>query len=174
MSNALQALSTLERFLAADHLELLADLNPPASESEIHAFESRLKLRFPADFIACYRIHNGQRGRSKRLFQGKEWLSLQNIDLDWSTWEDLQKGGDFKDSPSRPDAQIREGWWRSGWVPFTSDGGGTHICLDLDPAATGTYGQVIKIFHDMPHRQYLAADFGSWLSLQVESITTGL
>jgi hypothetical protein len=39
------------------------------------------------------RVYNGQRGQAKRLFQGQEWLSLRNIDLDWSAWNDLQKGG---------------------------------------------------------------------------------
>lgn len=172
--SALKAWSTLERALEARSPDVLADLNKPASDADIQDLETRLQLSLPADFLACYRIHNGQRSRARSFFQGFEWLSLRHIGLDWSAWEGLRKSGDFDGNPSRPDSQIREGWWRSGWVPFATDGGGTHLCIDLDPAASGSKGQVIKVFNDMPHRQYVAADFGSWLALQVESITHGL
>ena len=39
---------------------------------------------------------------------------------------------------------MRKVWWNLKWVPFTYNGGGDHPCIDLDPAVTGTVGQVVQ------------------------------
>lgn len=39
-------------------------------------------------------------------------------------------------------------WWRPGWRPFAINGGGDHLCLDLEGTFTGHAGQLIDHWHN--------------------------
>ena len=151
----------LEAWLAAHNPAQLADLNPPATAAQLRELERALGTALPADFIACLKIHNGQRGKAEWLFDGNAFLSIDNLLMDWSVWNDLLDGGDFDGRIPKPDAEVRPAWWQKAWFPFTSNGG-AHLCLDLDPAAPGQHGQVIKVFHDFPARSRKAPSFERW------------
>jgi cell wall assembly regulator SMI1 len=57
---------------------------------------------------------------------------------------------------------VRDDWWNPRWIPFTHDGGGNHLCLDLDPAEGGAVGQVISMWHDSGERAVQGHSFGEW------------
>nr|WP_241011423.1 SMI1/KNR4 family protein [Burkholderia sp. Ac-20392] len=50
------------------------------------------------------------------------------------------------------------------WIPFTHDGSGNHLCIDLDPADDGFSGQVIRVWPDDARRERIAGGFSEWLA----------
>ena len=155
---------TLEAWLKANNPTLMADLNPPASDADIQNLEQKIGSRLPEDFIQCLKIHDGQKGESEWLFSGLEFLSSQRILDEWAIWKDLLDGGDFDDAEVKPEADIRPVWWSPKWIPFTYNGTGDHLCLDLDPAGGGRIGQVITLWHDDGARKKKADSFAQWFS----------
>lgn len=140
----------------------LDDLNPPATDAEITTLEQQLGVTLPADYVQVLRQHNGQRGLGDGLFDGQEFLSAQNVLAQWQIWKGLHDAGEFKTLHSSPVAGVRADWWNPRWIPFTHDGGGNHLCLDLDPAEGGTAGQVITVWHDSGERALAGSSFGDW------------
>ena len=140
----------------------LDDLNPPAIDAEITTLEQQLGVTLPTDYVQALRQHNGQRGLADGLFDGQEFLSAQNVFAQWQIWKGLHDAGEFKALHSSPAAGVRDDWWNPRWIPFTHDGSGNHLCLDLDPAEDGSVGQVIAMWHDAAERTVEGRSFGEW------------
>lgn len=140
----------------------LDDLNPPATDAEITTLEQQLGVTLPADYVQVLRQHNGQRGLADGLFDGQEFLSTQNVLAQWQIWKGLHDTGEFQALHSSPAAGVRDDWWNPRWIPFTHDGSGNHLCLDLDPAEDGSVGQVIAMWHDAAERTVEGRSFGEW------------
>lgn len=154
----------LEAWLRLNEAKTLADLNPPATTIEIQDLERRLGCALPSDYIECLKIHAGQQGKAKWLFDGNEFLSPKNVLLSWAAWNDLLADGDLEGFTAKSDMEIQAVWWSRGWIPFASNGGGDFLCLDMAPTSGGHPGQVIEIFHDFPTRKLIAPDFKNWFS----------
>jgi molybdopterin molybdotransferase len=79
---------------------------------------------------------------------GWELFSAARIVDEWGVWEDLRRNQFVpEDYTSEPEGSILgDEWWRLAWIPFCGDGGGNHLCVDLDPAPGGTAGQVITMW----------------------------
>jgi len=116
-------------------------------------------------------VHNGQHGNSHGLFDECEFLSTSRILQEWQIWKGLLDGGDFADAESNAQRGIRPVWWSPAWIPFTYNGAGDHLCLDLDPASEGTSGQVISLWHDDDLREKHAESFARWFSHYVEQVS---
>ena len=164
-----QSWEKLEAYLKAKNIALLEDLLPPATNIEIHELECKLGVALPTDFVDCLKIHNGQKGESEWLFSGSEFLSSQRIIEEWTIWKNLLDGGDFYGNEIKPAIGIKPVWWSPKWIPFTYNGGGDHLCLDLDPASQGRRGQVITLWHDDGARKKKADSFAQWFSYFVDS-----
>jgi cell wall assembly regulator SMI1 len=167
-----QTWQKFETWLANNWPEGLTSLNPPASDEQISRLEAQLGATLPADFVACLKVHNGQNGFSS-VFDGVEFLSCEEIYSQWTVWKDLLDGGEFKGISSEPDQGIKNDWWNSKWIPFTHNGGGDHLCLDLDPAVSGSVGQVITMWHDMGAREFQARSFGEYFEAYVSGVLAG-
>lgn len=154
----------LEAWLKANNAALLADLNPPASDVDIQTLEQKLGMKLPADFVECLKVHDGQRGAADGLFSSSELLSSQRILAEWLIWKDLLDGGDLDSNEVQPGAGIKPVWWSPKWIPFTYNGAGDHLCLDLDPASGGRIGQVITVWHDDGARKKKADSFAKWFT----------
>jgi cell wall assembly regulator SMI1 len=154
----------LEAWLKANNSALLADLNPPISDGDLQALEQQLAVKLPEDFVECLKVHNGQKGRAEWLFAGSEFLSSKRILDEWLIWKDLFDGGDFDGAEAEPGAGIQPAWWSPKWIPFTYNGAGDHLCLDLDPASGGQVGQVITLWHDDGVRKKKADSFAQWFA----------
>lgn len=161
-----------EEWLMQNWPEGLSSLNPPASDAQIAQLEAQLNVKLPADFIACLKVHNGQSGYAS-IIDGMEFLSCEEIYSQWIVWKELLDGGDFKDFSSEPDGGIKDDWWNSKWIPFTHNGAGDHLCIDLDPATSGSVGQVISMWHDMADRELKAKSFMEYFQAYVAGILTG-
>ncbi len=82
-------------------------------------------------------------------------------------------GGDFNGISSAPDDGIKSNWWNPKWITFTHNGGGDHLCIDLDPSPNGVRGQVISMWHDMEERELKAPNFGAWFEDYVAGVLAG-
>jgi cell wall assembly regulator SMI1 len=152
----------LEEFLKINNNELFFDLNPPATETEISKLENQLGVLLPLDFKKCLKVHNGQKGDANGLFRDLEFMSTHRILNEWLVWKDLLDSGDFNNKKSTPASGIKSDWWNPKWIPFTYNGGGDHLCLDLDPTHEGHTGQIITLWHDDDARKNKAQNFKMW------------
>lgn len=153
--------------------ELLAALHSGAPEEEIEKAERAMGVRLPEPVKACYRIHNGQKPGSPGLLDVSEFLSLERMVEDWSIWKELLDAGDFQGDTSAPPRQVRNDWWHPGWVPFTADGSGNSLCIDLAPSPDGLSGQIIEMWHDDDSRPLVAASFHAWFTAWAERVIAG-
>ncbi len=167
-----QTWKKFEEWLSQNWPEGLSSLNPPATDEQIAQLEAQLEAKLPADYIACLKVHNGQSGYAS-VFDGMEFLSCEEVVSQWKVWKELLDGGDFKDICSAPDEEIKNDWWNPKWIPFTHNGGGDHLCLDLDPSSSGTVGQIITMWHDMEAREFKARNFGEYFENYVSGVLTG-
>ena len=94
-------------------------------------------------------------------------LSFNRIIDEWRVWKDLLDSKAFEDTSgpytSLPENGIKNNWWNPLWIPITYDGSGNHYCLDLDPEKDGSYGQIIRMWHDDPQRSIEASSFKEWI-----------
>lgn len=162
-----------EAWLSEHWPEGLESLHPPATDEQIASLQEALGRALPDDFVACLKIHNGQDASVGGMFDGCEFLSTDEILAQWAVWKDLLDGGDFAGITSDPASGIQDDWWNAGWIPFTHDGGGNHLCLDLAPDASGTPGQVITMWHDSAERERLAPGFASWFESYTKRVFSG-
>lgn len=134
-----------------------ATLNPPAAEAELAALEAEFGLTLPAELRLWFGWHNGQQGFDS-FFQNN---CLQSVSSAAETMRincELLAAGDFVPN-----------WWRPGWVPLLENGGGDHVCLDLEGTFTRRPGQLIEHWHDWEPRNVLFPDLTSWLTAVVET-----
>jgi len=164
----------LEAWLTAHAPALIEVLGEGATDEVIAATEAAVGVTFPDDVRASYRLHDGQRGDFPLLVPGPiEFLSLERIQGEWTVWKQLLGDGTFAGTESAPVGPIRSDWWNPAWVPFTYDGSGNHLCLDLAPAEGGHVGQVISFWHDEATREVEAPSFTAWLADLVDGCETG-
>ncbi len=155
----------------AEHApEILETLQPGATQAEIKALEQHLGVTLPDDYRAFLELCNGASEDAEYGFYDGELLSVSSIKFQWGIWQKLLQDGTFEGTKSRPGKGVRGDWWNSKWIPFTHDGGGNHLCLDLDPAPGGHVGQVITMWHDTQERELMYPSFMAWL----EHILAGL
>ena len=162
-----------EGWLKTNFEAAFTDLNSPATEDQIQQLESAISTKLPDDFVQFLKIHNGQVGKSGWIINGSELLSTERIIDEWGVWNDILKSGDFDGMTDERSNGIKEDWWNAKWIPFTYDGGGNHLCIDLDPAAEGSVGQIITMWHDDPEREVKAKTFREWFEQYVDDLIAG-
>lgn len=151
----------------------LESLRAPVSDSEIDQLESKVKSTLPKEFSESLKIHNGQDNEKGWLFMGEEYLSTSRIIDEWNVWNNLLTEGTFEGIESEPEEGIKNDWWNPKWIPFTYDGSGNHLCIDLDPGENGTVGQIIRIWHDEETRSLEAGSFKEWFETYIQGILEG-
>ena len=134
-----------------------------ANDEEIEKLQATFSnIVIPNEFIDFYKRYNGQTPNTEGIVDGDELLSIDRILEEYSIWKDLVDSGEF-DEPSSPDPGIKNDWYNLLWIPITSNGCGDNYCLDLDPTSEGTYGQMIRMWHDDVVRTVEAISFSSFL-----------
>ncbi|WP_249180811.1 SMI1/KNR4 family protein [Burkholderia cenocepacia] len=154
----------LDAAFAADASRLPGGLNGPASDDDIAALQVALGATLPDALVDSLRIHDGQAALGEAFSGSDALLSAREILAQWRIWKGLVDAGDFGDMTSEPDAGIADDWYNLKWIPFTHDGSGNHLCVDLDPAEGGVAGQVIRVWHDDARRERIARSFPEWLA----------
>ncbi|WP_225748289.1 SMI1/KNR4 family protein [Eikenella sp. Marseille-P7795] len=164
---------------AVAELGLNYTLNPGAGEADFARLEQTLGFPLPEDFKALYRAANGENGIAGVLLD-QEWLSIERIIQEYGTWKSLFDDGsfqrpdhtDFGCSPEHPGIKP-DFWWNPKWIPLTADGGGNGMMIDLDPAPSGTAGQIIQMWHDSPERSLEAPSLHALLAQFAQDLESG-
>ena len=178
MSDLSQRLQAAIGHLLQDEAKTGAVFNAGASDAEFSQLEQLIQAKLPEDFKALYHVFNGQAYEEGYVFDGEEWLSLERMAEEWEVWKGLLDDGEFDDDEEEADEdadpEVNAVWWSPLWIPFTYDGSGNHLCLDLDPTAEGTYGQVIRMWHDDPQRSLEGKTFADWVETYIRGMEEGL
>lgn len=148
-------LQRLDELLQRHRPDYYATLNPPATAAELAAFEAQFQLALPPELREWFGWHNGQQGFDS-FFQNNCLQSLDGAAESMRINRELLADGDFVVN-----------WWRPGWVPFLENGGGDHVCVDLEGTFTGQTGQIMEHWHDYEARTVLFPDLLSWLAAVV-------
>jgi cell wall assembly regulator SMI1 len=159
----------MENWLKKHAPEVLEDLNPGATESEIMELEVALGIKLPESFKDSLRIHNGQSGDSQWLVAGWELLSTQRILDEWTVWKELYDKESFEEWSPEPQVGIANVWWQPAWIPITYNGCGDHHCLDLAPTNEANKGQIISMWHDSEEREILGKSYKEWFAHLVQT-----
>lgn len=140
-------------------------LSAPARPAALSAAEKALNASLPDDLKHLLSRHGGCDGQF--VLPGWELFSPDRIASEWGVWEELRRTQFVPEGYAcEPEGPILgDEWWRLGWIPFCGDGGGNHLCLDVDPAPGGTVGQVISMWHDAAERQLIAASLTDFIEL---------
>ncbi|HLO50751.1 MAG TPA: SMI1/KNR4 family protein [Kamptonema sp.] len=159
----------IDKWLAANAPEIMNKLQTAATDEAIAQAEKLLEIELPEDVKASYRIHNGQDREKPGIFEGWNFLSLQEVIKAWESWKNLLDEGVFNEEDGNngcaSDGLIRtDMWWNPKWIPITAELGGDNYCLDLDPAPGGQFGQIIIMYHDDAYRELVANNFREWLA----------
>lgn len=171
MTSVLASWSRIHAWLAPNVPQVFAALRAGATEEQISALEARIGARLPNDARQSFAIHDGSGDFG--LVNTNDLLSLEGAAGEWSLWKSVLDNGDFNGFQAEPGPGVRDGWFRTAWLPLTYDGAGNHACLDLDPAPGGKVGQVIEFWHDANDREVVATSFGAWLSKFADDLEAG-
>lgn len=161
-----------KQWLSLNYSDGLIDLNPPATDYEIEELTKILGVELPNDFLDVLRIHNGQKGESAWLFDSQEFLSTHRIIEEFNTWKNLLDT-QLQGKISTPDEEVKNDWWNTNWIPFTSDGCADHYCLDLSPTDAGIKGQIITLWYESSEREVVAPSFSLWFEEYVNQLYSG-
>ena len=158
-----ELIERMDSWLRENRPGYYANLMPGLSANQLTEFETRFELDLPRVFHELYAWRNGQLNNEFASLQNNRMFS--NLEAITNTKEMLDKmiGIDF-DNPK---------WWRRGWIPFLSNGGGDLLCLDLTAEDGGTEGQLIAFWHDDEEREIEFNSMGEWLESLVESMENG-
>ena len=139
-----------------------AALQPPVSAAAVAAFEAEFDLRLPAELRQWLGWHDGQSAELYENLVGMySWPSLADMTATMRINRELLADGDF--APN---------WWRPTWLPFLTNGGGDHLCLDPEGTFTGQPGQLIEHWHDGAERTVVFPSLSAWLAAVVQAYET--
>lgn len=145
-----------------------------AEFASIDQVDRDIGLKLPADLRHLLAKHAGSVGEHQVL-PGWELFSPARIVDEWRIWEELRRTEFVPDGIScEPQGPIRaDEWWRLGWIPFCGDGGGNHLCVDMDPPARGKSGQVISMWHDDATRALIAGSLTEFIEILAKDAESG-
>ncbi|WNC86604.1 SMI1/KNR4 family protein [Thermosynechococcus sp. QKsg1] len=166
---------------------VLEGLNPPASAAEIARVESAIGLPLPPCFKEFLSLHNGESGIVGALLgDGNKLLScddiIQQYELDQDIGRSCQDPDFFSISfwKSRVASQVifikgavKPLIYHPHWIPITCMNGDILRYINLDPAPTGTIGQVIEVCDENCSYEVLANSFEELLSHDAQQLIAG-
>lgn len=153
--------------------DLLEEWETGLSDWEISEAEDRLGMKFPDDYSQLLGITEG--GKPGNILIGNwELLSLAETEEIWFSMRDMVDAGSFGDNSNEESEHIKGYWWHEEWLPIAQSGTGHFICLDLDPASEGSYGQIIVFFHDQALRLRLAPSLKHWMNDFISGLEQGI
>lgn len=153
----------MDKWLSANRSDYYGKLLRGVSPKDLDAFEKKFQLQLPSGFRELYQWRNGQDPNCSASLQDN-WMFSRLEDLsDSKETMDGMIGFDFEDPK----------WWRRGWIPFLSNGGGDHLCLDSTAEDGGAPGQLLTFYHDWEKRAVEYPSLQAWLTELVESMENG-
>ena len=153
-------------------------LPPGVSVSAIDNAEISMGVELPEDFRRLLLRHDGSGNHCISPYKigggAQYFMALQNI---IRTWEgmvviavEFESDGEFGEQTG----PIKKNYWNKRWIPFTENGCGDNIIIDLDPPDEGTLGQVVDWWHEGGVSTYQSASIRKWLNEVVDEIKSGV
>lgn len=138
-------------------------LQPGVDELAFDALQAQLTAELPVGFRALYMWRNGQNADSTaNLTDNWMFTPLEEV-VATKAMLDGMIDSDFEEP----------NWWSRGWIPFLSNGGGDHLCLDLTAESGGVPGQLLSFWHDWGNRSVKFASLAAWLESVVKALASG-
>lgn len=165
----------IERWLAAHAPRILSEsLNPGATGAELAALAAAVGRPLPSDYQELYRHHNGLREEADNwgsLWYGMSLLPLAEV-LDAYEYQAAHP----LTSPLRRAAPtVRAAALQNpSWLRLGFDGAHGWLLVDLDPTATGTYGQVLYLSEVEELAFLVASSVTELLATFAADLTQGL
>jgi cell wall assembly regulator SMI1 len=129
--------------------------NPPATDVEVHEFQTAVDVQLPHDVMWLYKQGNGETTNVPfgcGMMFGERLLSLGEAKQFVADWQGVRQS--IGDTPNEqegayatPAETIKCEYINARWIPL-SDVNGNHIAVDLDPGPKGTVGQIISCGRD--------------------------
>lgn len=133
----IKEIEKLDLWLKENRKDFYALLNSPASETEIQQLESLVDVKLPEEFKMLLKWRNGQSSDAMDTFHpltNEMFMGIDDIKYMFTELKELLHYGD-----------IEEDIWRPTWLPFMSNGGGDHTCIDVSPE---NYGKIVSHNHE--------------------------
>ena len=165
--------------------DMLEDLNPGATDSEIATLSSSLVRNLPESFLQSLKIHNGESdGWPCKVFADRgAYLSTTQIIEQWRQRQEIAQkiDGDYLEDLEE---QISEGiidvvgpvnpvMFNSDWVPIMDCNGDVFWAIDFAPKDGGTVGQIIEVDWEGTLWHVVATSFEALLEDYVTSLESG-
>lgn len=166
--------SDIEAWLDANAPKAKAVLRPPASASDVARVERLVGAPLPSDLRALLALHDGQRiPPFVSTVAGFMLLPCADVARTWTEYGELVDAGDLRRAAKSKSGTVKPVWWSKRWVPFAEGAGGDLLCIDLDPDAKGTSGQVLRFWHDEEWRDQMAPGLESFLDRFLADLRAG-
>lgn len=140
--------------------EIGASFNNGATEAQLIELEKMIGQTLPEDFKDYLRLFNGQNNQDILFVGYNSLLSIEKIITFYQMKMDL-----FADEPPIDWItvnKIQPMIWDKGWLPFADFEASNQLVLDLNPAQSGTFGQIISMSSGIDYQSdeiVVATDF---------------
>lgn len=152
---------SLDCRLAQSRADYYARLQPGLGDPVIDEFQSRFGFVVPSTFRDLYRWRDGQSADCFESLADNWMFSPLGSVTTTKEMLDGMIGYDFE----------APGWWCIGWVPFLSNGGGDHLCLDLTAESGCRSGRLISFWHDRGIRPIEFPSMEDWLRSIIDRLS---
>jgi cell wall assembly regulator SMI1 len=153
-------------WLAAHAAPLHGRLKPPAGAEAIARAEDRMGLHLPDALYTLLGASDGGDG----AFAGATLMGIARIH---EIYDRLRDGADDREDVEVATAVKVAMTANKLWIPFVDFGTGDFLCIDLDPGAAGTRGQIIEYCHDDVHSGPLAIGLAEYLAAIADDMEAG-
>ncbi len=168
----------IELWLTTNAPEALEYLKGPATEDAIGRAEAKLRLKLPDDVRASLLVHDGSANPTSDygIAEGFVLYSLDKVIKTRELMHRLRASGDIPaslDREAEPDPGVRPVWWHDNWIPVAANTSRVLVCVDLDPAPGGSFGQLVLYISDTSDRKVIAPSFAAWLERIATRLESG-
>lgn len=148
----IERIDKLNSWLKENRKDYCAVLNAPASEHEIKELESLVGVELPEEFKMLLKWHNGQSSDAMDTFHpltNEMFMGIDDIKYMFTELKELLHYGD-----------IEQDIWKPTWLPFMSNGGGDHTCIDISQTS---YGKIVCHNHEEPDGRVIYDSIIEWI-----------
>ncbi|CAA7265352.1 unnamed protein product [Cyclocybe aegerita] len=180
----------IRNWLSREYPELGDTLNYGILPQDLAQIEMQFGFALPGVVRESYLCVDGQEaesaaGCSEGLFFGLTLLPLESVLEEWRFWREVDHdpstGANLKlreSMQSLPPNWVRKEYSQRGWIPLIADKVGNYVGVDLNPAESGSPGQVIVFGRDFDTKVVLwrgdgPTGWAKWLASFAEELESG-
>jgi cell wall assembly regulator SMI1 len=164
----------LESCLGTDVSQLPAAANSKA----ISQAEATMGVSLPGDFRRFLSRHDGSGPcfiSPYKIGGGPQrFLALHEIALLCQGMTEIGADFEMQGEFGTQTGPVKRNYWNSRWIPFTDNGCGDNIFIDLDPSEGCTIGQIVDWWHEGGVSTFQAASLQEWLNEVVDKVRKGV